>query len=63
MEKYTRDDNSKAVLNSDTRALAQYKIARAQRRKMESSLDDINTLKEEMGEIKSLLKELLEARK
>ena len=48
--KFVRDNNSKAVLNTDTSALEQYKIAREQKMKEQSTLqncvDDINILKE-----------------
>ena len=57
--KFTRDDFSKAVLNTDLTALEQYKLARNQRLKEQSILNncvnDINILKENMQEIKNLL--------
>ena len=57
--KFTRDDFSKAVLNTDLKALKQYKLARNQRLKEQSILNncvnDINILKEDMQEIKNLL--------
>ena len=57
--KFTRDDFSKAVLNTDLSALEQYKLARNQRLKEQSILNncvnDINILKENMQEIKNLL--------
>ena len=57
--KFTRDDFSKAVLNTDLSALEQYKLARNQRLKEQSILkncvNDINILKKDMQEIKNLL--------
>ena len=57
--KFTRDDFSKAVLNTDLSALEQYKLARNQRLKEQSILkncvNDINILKDDMQEIKNLL--------
>lgn len=57
--KFTRDDFSKAVLNTDLTALEQYKLARNQRLKEQSILkncvNDINILKDDMQEIKNLL--------
>ena len=57
--KFVRDNNSKAVLNTDISALEQYKIAREQKMKEQSTLQncvaDINTLKDDMQEIKNLL--------
>ena len=57
--KFTRDDFSKAVLNTDLSALEQYKLARNQRLKEQSILkncvNDINILKDDIQEIKNLL--------
>ena len=62
--KFVRDKNSKAVLNTDISALEQYKIAREQKKKEQSTLQncvaDINTLKDDMQEIKNLLIKLSE---
>jgi len=62
--KFVRDNNSKAVLNTDTSALEQYKIAREQKMKEQSTLQncvaDINTLKDDMQEIKNLLLKMSE---
>ena len=62
--KFVRDKNSKAVLNTDISALEQYKIAREQKKKEQSTLQncvaDINTLKDDMQEIKNLLLKMSE---
>ena len=62
--KFVRDDNSKAVLNTDVNALEQYKIARDRKMKEESILqncvDDISSLKDDMNEIKNLLLKISE---
>jgi len=62
--KFVRDDNSKAVLNTDINALEQYKIARDRKMKEESTLqncvDDISSLKDDMTEIKNLLLKISE---
>ena len=62
--KFVRDKNSKAVLNTDISALEQYKIAREQKMKEQSTLQncvaDINTLKDDMQEIKNLLLKISE---
>ena len=62
--KFTRDDFSKAVLNTDLSALEQYKLARNQRLKEQSILkncvNDINILKDDMQEIKNLLLKMSE---
>ena len=62
--KFVRDDNSKAVLNTDVSALEQYKLSRDRKLKEELILHecvaDINTLKGDMQEIKNLLLKLSE---
>ena len=62
--KFVRDNISKAVLNTDKSALEQYKNARDKKKKEESILQncvtDINTLKDDMKEIKNLLLKLSE---
>ena len=62
--KFVRDNNSKAVLNTDVSALEQYKIARDRKVKEQSTLQncitDINTLKDDMQEIKNLLLKMSE---
>jgi hypothetical protein len=62
--KFVRDTLSKAVLNTDLNALEQYKFARNQRLQEQSTLQDcvsdINTLKDDMQEIKNLLLKISE---
>ena len=62
--KFIRDDNSRAVLNTDVNALEQYKIARDRKMKEQTTLQncvtDINTLKDDMQEIKNLLLKISE---
>ena len=62
--KFIRDNVSKAVLNTDASALEQYKFAREQRMNEQNSLrqciNDVNTLKDDMKEIKNLLLKLSE---
>ena len=62
--KFVRDNLSKAVLNTDVSALEQYKIARDQKIKeqdiLQNCVTDINTLKDDMQEIKNLLLKLSE---
>ena len=62
--KFIRDNNSKAVLNTDVSALEQYKISRDKKIKEQSTLQncvtDINSLKDDMQEIKNLLLKLSE---
>ena len=62
--KFVRDDTSKAVLNTDRNALEQYKIEKIRRENeyntLQNCVDDINTLKDDMQEIKNLLLKLSE---
>ena len=62
--KFVRDNSSKAILNTDVSALEQYKIARDRKLKEVSILQDcvadINTLKDDMQEIKNLLLKMSE---
>ena len=59
-DKYERDSHSKAILSSDHHALNAYKARKRHMQKMESYGDDINNLKNEMVEIKNLLKQILQ---
>ena len=57
--KFIRDNVSRAVLNTDVTGLEAYKIARDQKLKeqatLQSCVDDINSLKNDMQDIKNLL--------
>ncbi len=50
-----RDENTGAILNLDNSAIE----ARRKSKHLSSALDDINMLKNELFEIKSLLKEMI----
>ena len=50
-----RDQNTGAIINLDESSIQ----ARRKARGLSSALDDINMLKNELSEIKSLLKELI----
>ena len=62
--KFVRDNVSKAVLNTDVSALEQYKFSREQRMNeqimLRQCISDVNTLKDDMTEIKNLLIKLSE---
>ncbi len=62
--KFVRDTLSKAVLNTDINSLEQYKMARDKRVQEQNTLHncvaDINTLKDDMQEIKNLLLKMSE---
>lgn len=59
-----RDVHSKGLINTDDRALAEYKEARKKRQENKASIlqyeNDINTLKEEVTDIKDSLKLILD---
>ena len=55
--KYERDLNSKAVLNTNRNALETYKALKKQR---EEEANTINNMKEDIEELKQLVKLLLE---
>ena len=50
-----RDKNTGAIINLDDSAI----VARRKSKQLSSALDDINMLKNEISEIKSLLRELV----
>lgn len=54
--KYIRDIDSKAVLNTNRNALEQYKLERQRR---EAEKNDINRMKEDIVELKKMIKKLL----
>ncbi len=62
--KFVRDTLSKAVLNTDINSLEQYKMARDKRLQEQTTLqncvEDINTLKDDIQEIKNLLLKMSE---
>jgi hypothetical protein len=57
--KFIRDNLSNAILNTNVNALDQYRISREQRlgekEVLQNCVDDINSLKDDMQEIKNLL--------
>lgn len=55
-DKHKRDLNSKAVLSTDRTALFKH-------RQQKNMKDDINTLKQEVSELKQLLLQLIETKK
>lgn len=56
-EDLVRDQNSSAVLNVDTDALSKYKARREQQRKKDKEIED---LKRDVSEIKSLLLQMID---
>ena len=52
----TRDEESHAIINTD---VEQYRLTMRRRQMLRTQRDEINSLKNDMSEIKSLLKELI----
>ena len=50
-----RDQNTGAIINLDNSAI----VARRKSKQLSSALDDINMLKNEVSDLKSLLRELI----
>tara|TARA_R100001126_G_C4786924_1_gene129948 strand:+ start:154 stop:366 length:213 start_codon:yes stop_codon:yes gene_type:complete len=59
-EGYKRDPESGAVLSVDNRALIAYKL---KKRKQNEVLDDINIIKQELGELREMLRLILSSNK
>ena len=55
-----RDMNSKAVLNTNQTALQSYKKKREKQNEIQSAVDDINNLKQDVNELKTLMQRLLD---
>ena len=56
---FAKDTISKAVINTDLSGLEAYRARRNRTAEMEAKLDEINTLKQDVAEIKDLLRQLL----
>ena len=61
-DKYTRDENTNALLSTDHSGLAAYKAKKKQSLKLDEVCNDINSLKEDLAEIKSALQVILKNR-
>jgi hypothetical protein len=55
-----RDMESKAVLNTNVSALQAYKKKREKQQEVNAAVDDINNMKNEINEIKTLMQRILE---
>jgi hypothetical protein len=59
VSEYVKDDVNSAVLSVDGNSLKAYKLRREQSREYEAAINDINNIKSELSEIKSLLTQLV----
>jgi hypothetical protein len=55
-----RDMDSKAVLNTNLTALQSYKKKREKQQEIQSAVDDINTMKQDINDLKSLMQRILD---
>ena len=55
-----RDMNSKAVLNTNMTALQGYKKRRAKQQEIDQTISDINTMKQDINDLKSLMQRILD---
>jgi len=58
-----RDEKSNALLNVDNSSLAAYKAARVRDNQINSYIEDLENLKDDVNEIKNLLKALVDGSK
>ena len=59
-DKYRRDTATGALLCVDNNGLAAYKKSKARSLQMDKMCDDINSLKEELFDIKNVLKTIIQ---
>lgn len=59
-EDLVRDTKSNAILNTDLDALNKYRAKRARDNKINNMAEEVDTLRQEMTEIKSLLMQLVQ---
>lgn len=58
-----RDEKSNAILNVDNSSLAAYKAARVRDNQINSYIEDVENLKDDVKQIKNLLKALVDGSK
>lgn len=55
-----RDENNQAILNTDNAGLVAYKKRKAHAKEIEASLTDINTMKQDINDLKTLMQRILD---
>jgi hypothetical protein len=55
-----RDMDSKAVLNTNSTALQAYKKKREKQQEIQSAVEDINNMKQDINELKTLMQRILD---
>ena len=59
---FVKDLSNKAVVNTDEKGLSSYRIRRQKEEDMKNAIDDINSLKSELSDIKNLLNQIIQNR-
>jgi uncharacterized phage infection (PIP) family protein YhgE len=59
LEKYTRDEESNALNNLDNSSLETYKASRVRNNQINTYIEKVDKLNEDVTEIKNMLKALL----
>lgn len=59
-EDLVRDTKSNAILNTDLDALNKYKAKRAREKKINNVVEEVESLRDEISEMKSLLMQLVQ---
>jgi hypothetical protein len=55
-----RDMQNQAVLNSDLDGLKAYKLKREKQKEVSAAVDDINNMKQDINELKTLMQRILD---
>jgi hypothetical protein len=55
-----RDMDSKAVLNTNRSALESYRKKREKQQELKSAIDDINNMKQDINDLKTLMQRILD---
>jgi hypothetical protein len=55
-----RDMQNQAVLNSDLDGLKAYKLKREKQQEINSAVDDINNMKQDINDLKTLMQRILD---
>lgn len=58
-EKFVRDSNNLAILNTDRDAIKRHEFKMEQLRKQKQRDEEINTIKNDINELKQMLRELI----
>jgi hypothetical protein len=57
---FVRDMSNQAILNSDNSALDAYKRKREKQQEMSTAVSDINNMKQDINELKTLMQRILD---